>query len=155
MDIKLTVKQKELIERLGVYMERSGYPPAQGRIIGLLMVSDRTQLTFDEIFNTLQLSKSAVSNALNSLLDAGRVEYYTKTGDRKRYFTLKSNHVADEFRKNSGRFLEISSFLKEILQNRTKSTPEFNQRIKEAVEFMEFLGEELPAILKKWEKRNK
>lgn len=153
MEIKLTIKQKELIERLGVYMERSGYPPAQGRIIGLLMVSDRTQLTFDEIISTLQLSKSAVSNALNFLLDTGRIEYYTKPGDRKRYFMLKGNHVADEFRKNASRFLEISAFLKEILQSRTKSTTEFNQRLKEAIDFMEFLGEELPAIFKKWEKR--
>ena len=83
---KLTREQEELIERFGVIQEQSGFAPASARVNALLTVSDKTSLTFDEIRETLQLSKSATSNAINNLLVLGRIGYKTQLGDRKRYF---------------------------------------------------------------------
>jgi len=152
MTIKLTQKQKELIERMGVYSEQSGASPAQSRIMALLLVSDETELTFEEIYEILQISKSAASNALNALLATERIEYITKTGDRKRYFRSRIGQWESDFDK---KFLEVSQLMREILDQRTKTTKEFNAHLNKVIGFMEFLQNELPELHKKWKKLNK
>lgn len=82
-------KQREIIETIGRYFDREGFQPIAGRILGLLMVMDKEQFTFDEIVEELQISKSSASNALRNLEIRGQVEYITISGDRKRYFRLK------------------------------------------------------------------
>lgn len=155
MEIKLTNKQKELIEKNGVYLERSGMAPAQARILSLLLISDRTELTFDEIYKTLQISKSAASTAINSLLAIERIEYHTKPGDRKRYFTHHIVAHEGNFEKNMIKMLEVRNLLKEILDNRTKTTKEFNVKLQRLIDFMEFLQKELPIVYEKWRKQKK
>jgi DNA-binding transcriptional regulator GbsR (MarR family) len=153
--IKLTQKQKELIERMGVHSEKAGASPAQSRIMALLLVSDETELTFEEIYETLQISKSAASNAINALLATERIEYITKTGDRKRYFRSRIGQWGDDFDKRFNKMLEISQLMKEILEQRTKATKEFNGHLQKFINFMEFLQSELPELHKKWKKLNK
>ena len=154
MEIKLTQKQKELVERFGVFTERSGASPAQARILSLLLVCDKAELTFDEIYQTLKISKSAASNAINSLLLMERIEYYTKPGDRKRYFVSRIGQLEKYFEKNLNKLLEINSLLKEVLTNRSKATKQFNTDLKKVIDFMEFLQKELPEVYKKWRKHN-
>src|SRR5688572_5555779 len=88
-DFKITKAQLELIERMGVVHEKSGIQPAAARILALLLVSNRTELTFDEIQQTVGISKSSASVAINLLLTMNKIEYITKAGDRKRYFRSK------------------------------------------------------------------
>ncbi|HSJ67934.1 MAG TPA: MarR family transcriptional regulator, partial [Anditalea sp.] len=79
----LTSKQKEIVETIGVFHEQNGLQPALGRIMGLIMVIDAAEVTFEEIVENLSLSKSAVSTALKLLQTQNKVEYTTKPGDRK------------------------------------------------------------------------
>lgn len=153
--MKLTQKQKELIEKFGVYSERSGSSPAQARIMALLLVSDETELAFEEIHQTLQISKSAASNALNSLLTIERIEYITKPGDRKRYFRSRLGQWESDFDKRIDKLLNVSQFLKEILEQRPKATKDFNANLQKVISYIEFLHAELPELHKKWKKLNK
>ena len=89
--INLRKEQIQLIEKLAVIIEKNGLQPAMGKIIALLMVSDEPELTFDEIWETLGISKSAASQAINQLIAANKIEYRTKIGDRKRYFCSRVN----------------------------------------------------------------
>jgi len=82
-------RQKELIEEFGNHMQQTGGQQLCGRILGLLTFSDADEFTFDEIVQELQVSKSSVSVALNTLLMTNKVEYFTRPGDRKRYFRVK------------------------------------------------------------------
>ena len=100
MSIKLTDNQKELVESFGVVQEHMGLSPAAARVNALLTISDVIELSFDEIRETLQLSKSATSNAINSLLTMDRIDYKTKPGDRKRYFYSKLGQWQTSFRNN-------------------------------------------------------
>jgi DNA-binding transcriptional regulator GbsR (MarR family) len=153
--VKLTPKQKELIERLGVQMERSGAPPAQSRIMALLLVCDKTELAFEEIIQLLQLSKSAVSNALNSLLATERLEYITRPGDRRRYFRSCISQWEKDLGKKMQEMLAASQLMREVLEQRPKSTPEFNNALKQVIDFMSFLQAELPAVYTKWIEQQK
>lgn len=148
--MELNQTQKALIEKLGVFQERIGMPPTEARVLALLLVSDEIELTFDEIRETLQVSKSAISNTLNTLLLTNRIEYITKPGDRKRYF--RSN--LPNWKKNAGealhRILSINEIMREILAARTDKTPEFNKDLGEIIDFVDFLQKELIVIFHNW-----
>ena len=85
----ITEKQRILIEQLGVFYEHEGFNPAGARILALLLIADRNELTFDEIKHALNISKSATSTAINLLINTNRIEYFTNPGERKRYFRAR------------------------------------------------------------------
>lgn len=95
-------RQKELIETIGRNLEKQqGMQPVAGRILGMLMVMDKEEYTFDEIVEEMQISKSSASNALRNLEIRETIEYITYPGDRKRYFRISFsdlNKVIDGIR---------------------------------------------------------
>ena len=109
----LSKDQLDLIERFGVHHAKQGHRPAAGRIIGLLLVSPDRELTFDQIRETLALSKSATSTALTFLQAAGSVEYITRPGDRKRYFRKRIDDWEKRFFEKGVRFFDIRALLAE------------------------------------------
>lgn len=87
-------KKKQLVEELGVYFEKAHQlPPMATRLHALLILGPRSGHTFDEIVELSDSSKSTVSTNLNLLLNNGSIEYFTKPGDRKRYFRLSKNYL--------------------------------------------------------------
>lgn len=149
--IKLTAEQKKLIEKIGVFMEKSGSAPVEGRIMALLMVADDTELSFEDIYETLAISKSAASNTINVLLTMNKIDYITRHGDRKRYFRTRLEKWETDFGKNVNDSLYISELFKEVLAIRPKTTKEFNNSMKSMIEFMDYLKIEIPVLLKKWQ----
>ncbi len=88
-----TNEQKQLIEEIGqVNEERLGLSPLAARIYALLALSSYNGLTFDEVKDFIQASKSSTSVNINVLTQLNYVEYYTKPGDRKRYFRVAKNY---------------------------------------------------------------
>ena len=151
--VKLTVKQQQLLEKATVIHERLGYTPAASQILALLLISDKVELTFDQIRNTLNLSKSATSNALNALIQIKRVEYITKMGDRKRYFRSLIVSWKTKLKEVNDSIFELNSLFKEILSARSDSTLDFNQSLKEIIDFMSYMEIEMPKLFKKWEEK--
>jgi DNA-binding transcriptional regulator GbsR (MarR family) len=86
--IHLKEEKQEIIEMFGVHFEKTfNIPPLAARIIGTLIIEGcKSGLTFDELVNKIQASKSSVSTNLNLLQKMGKVNYFTKVGDRKKYF---------------------------------------------------------------------
>jgi len=151
--IALTDTKLRLIEEMGVLHEQGGMQPAAARILSLLLVSDKTELSFDEIYETLHISKSAASNALNFLLSTDRVEYMTNPGERRRYFRCKLQSLKDGVQKSLSGLDAFNTVLKKVLDQRPVGTREFNAKLQETTEFLDFLKEELPALFQKWEAR--
>ena len=113
------------------------------------------QCLFDEIRESLNLSKSATSNAINLLMNNKQIDYITRPGERKRYFknTIASwrTSMEDAFEK-----LTVGAdIFEEVLKQRPAETPEFNHSLREIIDFMRFVNEEMPKLYKKWqEERN-
>lgn len=113
-------KQRELIERIGRNNERDGFQPVTARILGLLMVMDKEEYTFDEIVDEMQISKSSASNALRNLELRGVIEYVTYPGDRKRYFRFVSgdiNEIIAEIEKRMQQKLHIMQQIIELKES--------------------------------------
>ena len=152
MTIKLNDSKRKLIEELAVLQEGAGMQPASARIMALLIVSDKTELSFEEVHETLNMSKSAASNALNFLLNTSKIEYVTRFGERKRYFRVKLKSIKDEITKVLAGLETYNNILKKILDQRPAGTKEFNSNLEEMISFNDFVGQELPALIDKWEK---
>lgn len=149
-ELRLSEEQKQLIEELGVFNEQTGLQPAAARIVSLLLVADRTELTFDEIREALNLSKSATSNALNFLLSISRIEYITQPGDRKRYFRTRLGSWEKDMQAKMQNILKGNALFKKVLAQRTPQTEEFNKKLQEVIDFTEYLQQELPLIVQRW-----
>lgn len=151
MTVQISEKKLSLIEELGIHFEQSGMQPAASRILALLMVSDRYELTFEEIYETLNISKSAASNAINLLLNTFRIEYITRSGERKRYFRCKIKSLKQDIQRAVLSLDVFCSLVKKILAERNIDTKDFNEGLEELVGFLEFMKVELPALFEKWE----
>ncbi len=148
----LTEKQEELIESFGVIQEEMGLPPASARVNALLIIADNVELTFDDIRESLDLSKSATSNAIKTLLMMQQIGYKTKPGDRKRYFYSKLGEWQNNFRDKIKALTPYKEILNEILDNRTTETREFNIKLKGFAEFIEYYQEEGVKLINNWKK---
>lgn len=155
MGIKISEKQRELVESFGVVQEGMGLAPASARVNALLTISDVPELSFEEIQETLQLSKGATSNAINNLITLEQIGYKTKPGDRKRYFYSKLDQWKVKFRKDILGLKPYNDLLNEILENRTDVTKQYNEKIKELIEFMEYFVEESVKLIDEWKQPNK
>jgi DNA-binding transcriptional regulator GbsR (MarR family) len=131
-------KQKELIESIGRDNEKDGFQPVTARIMGLLMVMDKEEYTFDEIVEEMQISKSTVSNALRNLELRGVLEYITYPGDRKRYFRFASTDINDMINKFEIRMkqkLDIMNRIIELKKNPDSRNAKFLKNITEGISF--------------------
>ena len=77
----------QFIENMGLHYEAYGVPRIGGRLLGLLMISNRP-LAAEEMAETLQVSRSSVSTNLRTLLMAELVEKVSLPGDRVDYYVL-------------------------------------------------------------------
>lgn len=150
--ITITDKQKQLVEKLGVATEKQGFQPAASRILALLTVADDPEITFEEIYETLGISKSAASNAINLLLNMGLIEYITKPADRKRYFRRAMEKWQITAKEEMKKVVELAEVLKEVLRQRPGNTVKFNNGLSEIIDFMEFLNKRIEDLFAEWRK---
>lgn len=147
--IALRKEQVELIEELAVANERMGMQPAWAKILALLTVSDETELTFDQIMETLDLSKSAVSQSLKQLELLKRIDYKTRIGDRKRYFHVRFTDWKAQMAETFSALGNVIEVNKKVLAKRTPKTKEFNKNLSEQMTFLTTVYEKIISGLKK------
>lgn len=137
-DIERVAKQKELIEHIGRQNEREGFQPVSARILGLLMVMDKEEYTFDEIVEEMQISKSSASTALKNLEIRGIIEYVTYPGDRKRYFRFVSGEIdgmINEMENNMKKKLAVINQIIELKKDQNSRNATFLRNVLKGMEF--------------------
>lgn len=145
-------KQKELIEQIGRENEREGFQPVPARILGLLMVMDKEEYTFEEIVEEMQISKSSASTALKNLEIRGIIEYITYPGDRKRYFRFVSGEIdglVNEMENKLKRNLIIINQIIELKKDPNSRNSNFLRTISKGMEFFIKNLDELKIAYKK------
>lgn len=85
----LEKRKLELVEKLGVFLEKKEQiAPVAARIFSFIILTGKQGTTFDDLVTNLCASKSTISTHLNHLQDLKKLEYFTKPGDRKKYFIV-------------------------------------------------------------------
>ncbi len=89
---------------MGVHLEhKEQLAPLAARILANLVLKGKKGETFENLVCDLNASKSTIFTHLTTLQASNRITYYTKTGDRKKYFILSPNaliHSMNEMIKN-------------------------------------------------------
>ena len=144
--------QRELIEEIGRFFDKEGLQPIAGRIMGLLMVMDKEQFTFDEITEELQISKSSASNTLRNLEIRGDIEYVTLPGDRKRYFRMKRTDTFRVMEEFAERMKYIIDFVARILELKADKNSPNALFMKDVIQMAHFFLSRLDHVKEQYEK---
>lgn len=111
------VLKEKLVEEIGVYIEQDGpLSPLAARIYALLMLCPRAGHSFDEIVELSKSSKSSVSTSLNLLLTNGGIEYFTKPGERKRFFRLSKSYLKVNLKNSKDHISKELRMIKKVEQ---------------------------------------
>ncbi len=88
------LNKTELTEILVHHFETThSLPPLTSKLLAFMIVEIGDEgVTFDELVNALQASKSSISFSINQLLEMDKLDYIYKDCNRKRYFRLNPNH---------------------------------------------------------------
>ncbi|NIJ46437.1 DNA-binding transcriptional regulator GbsR (MarR family) [Wenyingzhuangia heitensis] len=87
-------KRCQLIEKLGVHFEqKEKIAPVAARIKSYIILNGKKGTTFEELIEKLCASKSTISTHLTHLQGSNKITYFTKIGDRKKYFILNPDSI--------------------------------------------------------------
>ncbi|AFL80289.1 hypothetical protein Aeqsu_0783 [Aequorivita sublithincola DSM 14238] len=130
-----------LIEEIGLVIEeRADLPPLAARIYATLILASDDGLTFEDITEMHQASKSAASNNLNVLFKLEYVAYFTKPGERKRYLKASKFYVKTAIEKYSELFEKEVRVVGKINEFNRKYNPEkFKNERSEGILYQEYL----------------
>ena len=84
----MNIEKQELIEMYGIHFEHQyNISPLAARILGVLIIDGcKSGVTFEELVAKMKASKSSISTNLNLLQKMDLINYFTVSGDRKKYF---------------------------------------------------------------------
>ena len=89
---ELNTEKNRLIEQLGVVMEKKHQlAPIAARIMSTLVLNGQQGVTFEALVQNLCAGKSTISTHLDHLQSSRKIQFFTKPGDRKRYFVINPN----------------------------------------------------------------
>lgn len=116
---------------MGVHLEhREQLAPLAARILANLVLKGKKGETFENLVTELNASKSTIFTHLTTLQASNRITYYTKSGDRKKYFIHSSNalinsmdEIIQNWNEEKELHLEITDYKKEV----NKTLPEDSQ----------------------------
>lgn len=154
MRSEICTKKQDLVERLGVYMEqREQLAPLAARILSYVVLTGKTGTTFEDLVRDLCASKSTISTHLNHLSDLKRLVYFTKTGDRKKYYTINDDSIIQSIDSLMESWViqkelhqEIKAYKDEINSQNHENTSKFDLDFHD--NYIEFLEEVTSSVSK-------
>lgn len=144
--------KEDLVERLGVFMEqKEQLAPVAARILSYIILTGKAGTTFDDLVRDLCASKSTISTHLNHLADLKRILYFTKTSDRKKYYTINEDSIIQSIDAMTESWilqkelhLEIREYKEKTNQLKNDYTSKFNLDFHDT--YIEFLDEVTKAV---------
>ncbi|HET8753264.1 MAG TPA: transcriptional regulator [Salinimicrobium sp.] len=153
-EAELELKKRKLVESLGVQLEKDNLAPVAARIFATLILAGQKGVTFDELVSDLNASKSTVSTHLDQLQSNNKIQYFTKPGDRKRYFIINPNLMLNVIDEMIAKWDAQKVIHEQVLEYKEKRN-EFNKEIDKyqldldfQKDFLTFLDEATTAIRK-------
>ncbi|RKS55293.1 DNA-binding transcriptional regulator GbsR (MarR family) [Gillisia mitskevichiae] len=151
---ELIERKNKLVERLGVFIENEdNMAPLEARIFSTLILTGKGGSTFESLVKDLNASKSTICTHLNTLQASGRVSYFTKPGDRKRYFNVTPNRLVqvmnemlEKWNKQYDIHSDIIEYKKDANKENTIESEEFDLHFHE--NYLLFLEEVSNAVKK-------
>jgi DNA-binding transcriptional regulator GbsR (MarR family) len=143
---------REFIESMGIYFERYALSRIGGRILGLLLISDRP-LSLDDMARMLRVSRASVSTNMRLLTASSLAQQVSFPGDRRDYY----RYGPDTWERALLTELEGVQWLRRLAERGlvAASTSEIAARDKLEVllEFCDLLTEDRRKTIERWRAR--
>lgn len=91
MTDSLDAETTAFIEKFATAWDSLNASRMEGRVLGLLIISDEPHLSAHRIAHLLQASAGAVSMATRSLVSIGIINRHTVPGDRRHFFRVEDD----------------------------------------------------------------
>jgi DNA-binding transcriptional ArsR family regulator len=143
----------KFIERFALVLAESGVPRMPARVFVGLLASEHGRLTAGELAELLSVSPAAISGAVRYLTQVHLVVRERDPGSKRDHYRVRSDSWY-ESATNRERLLTLWS--EALLEGVDAVGPdtEAGERLRESVEFFEFLRVEIPLVLDRWRSRN-
>ena len=143
------------VDHVGRYFVRQyGLPPVTGRVMGWLLICDPPAQTAAEIAEALQISRSAVGNAVTVLEQWDLARRHRPPG--KRADSISAIAAAGEpALDKSAEFGAIIALARHGLEVLKDEPRERSARLLEMKAFGEFLFERMPQVAEEWRERRR
>ena len=149
-DDEYGARTERFVQDVGVYFERLGMPRMAGRVFGYHLIAEEPLHSMDDLTTALNASRGGISNATRYLIGVGLIERTGIAGERRDYFTMRSNAWVSVLRQR----VESVTQFKEIAQRGLEFLEPFDgaarQRLGDFLNYCEFVDEELLGHLEQW-----
>lgn len=149
---ELTIAERELVGRFGVFVEMSGGQRISGMLIGYLLICEPEQQSITEMAAALNVSKASVSTVIRQLQQGGSVERVPVTDSRQHFYRLNGGGNWAAIQRKRWDYLDAGRSVAEAGLRVVGDDPRRSERMQEFADFLDFLVEELGADLtSRWE----
>src|SRR5690606_8532401 len=153
MDHNVCMQKQALVEKLGVLIEnKEQLAPVAARILSYIILTGRRGTTFEDLVTILCAGKSTISTHLNYLQDLQKLVYFTKAGDRKKYFVMNGDNITQDidamiesWSSQKQMHVEIMEYKKAVNEKTPDETSKFDLDFHE--NYIQFLDEATKSIL--------
>lgn len=153
MDNTICLQKQHLVEKLGVFIEnKEQLAPVAARILSYIILTGKSGTTFEDLVTVLNASKSTISTHLNYLQDLKKIVYFTKAGDRKKYFVMNGDNITqsidamiETWSSQKKLHVEIMEYKKAVNEKTADETSKFDLDFHE--NYIQFLDEATKSIL--------
>jgi DNA-binding transcriptional regulator GbsR (MarR family) len=149
-------ERSSFVEDTGLLLESMGMTRMAGRIMGHLMVTDKEMVSFDELTQVLQASKSSISTNVKALINVSFIKPVTTPGDRKTYYMLSPDiSWVEMFQRRHQQLIAMVNLFERGSKLRANTKDRTSQWIENAIDFYQWFIQRFPEIFLEWQEYKK
>lgn len=145
--------KQHFVEEVALVFEEIGLTRMAGRILGWLLISNPPHQSAEELAEALQASKGSISTMTRLLIQLNLIERAGFPGDRRDYFTLKSDVWAQLLQARMSQVTDLHQLAEDGLELLEGEPAELRQRIQDMHDLYSYIETELPNMIERWEQK--
>lgn len=148
-----TGEQIHFAGEVGVVAEKSGIPRMAGKILGLLLITERPHLSAEEIARTLQASRGSVSTMTRLLIQLGLADRVTEAGKRQDFYRVNPEGFSHLLRSRMAIIGEFGRIIEHGIGHVHSTRSDAHRRLIEMRDLYALFERELSAFVMRWEEQ--
>jgi predicted transcriptional regulator len=140
---------ERFVEQFALLLAEAGLQRMPSRVFGALIVTESGKLTAGEIADTLRVSPAAVSGAVRYLLQVGLIVKRRDPGERRDHYEVTDDMWYETYANRDTQMKQWAGLMAEGVAAVGADT-KAGWRLETSRQFFEFLGRELPELMRKW-----
>jgi DNA-binding transcriptional regulator GbsR (MarR family) len=142
----------EFIEGLSLYFAQWDLPRIFGRLVGLLMVSERP-LTHEDMARILGVARGSVSTNMRLALTMDLAERVSVRGDRRDFYRQTGDPWGRAIGAKSATFMPLRRMAVRAQEALPADHLEARARMADLIDFCDFFEEESEGLVRRWKER--